>query len=534
MDIRIPNEQNIAGQHPVIIIGPNGSGKTTFGSELATLNNAEWIPATRNLEFSEEIPMQTSEQAENSLKTSKTQQRNDIWRQANDLISLLAKLKAEDSASAIAFKRSYRSGERTDPPLTKIEQLASIWNSLFPKREIDFSSYSPKVKAGHRSTSTPFAIGKMSGGERVALYLLAKIIDAPSGIIVIDEPEVHFHGVLARKFWNTLETLRKDCRFVYITHDLPFAVSRDNGQFIIVTSETERQILPPQTNITDEIIESVLGAATFSITAKNFLFCEGSKFNKKDDGLYSAWLEEDDTVVIPVGSCEQVIKCVEVFNRNEAIKGLTAKGIIDRDFRSDDFLGNLPANIHALDLHEIESIYCTETVFKAIAKYLGKNEADAGNSHLQFIAKAKKHFTDNHNERNKIVLERTKQRTEEQAKKLLNRLGTEENIDVIKAKYLEALNMTNWPFSPETFFDEERQRIENALTPTASINDLLRLFPGKILLSLALGELHMTQNDFLNLAISALNIPSNDDIDALKVLKSDLPIALESHKPFRL
>ena len=87
IEIKIQPDQTIAGIHPVIIIGPNGSGKTTFGSQLASHNGAEWIPATRNLEFGDAIPMQTTEQAENSLSSSKNQQRSQIWTQANDLIS---------------------------------------------------------------------------------------------------------------------------------------------------------------------------------------------------------------------------------------------------------------------------------------------------------------------------------------------------------------------------------------------------------------------------------------------------------------
>lgn len=533
IEIKIQPDQTIPGTHPVIIIGPNGSGKTTFGSQLASNNGAEWIPATRNLEFGDAIPMQTTEQAENSLTSSKNQQRSQIWTQANDLISLLSKLKAEENTSAIAFQKAFRAGHREDSPLTKIEKLTGIWNSLFPKREIDFSSYSPKVKASHRTNPSQFAIGRMSGGERVALYLLARIIVAPSGIIVVDEPELHFHGVLARKFWNTLEILRTDCRFVYITHDLPFALSRNNAQFIIVTSEVDRQILPPQTNIPDEIIEGVLGAASFSISAKKFIFCEGSKLNKKDDELYSTWLQDDGTVVIPVGSCEEVIKCVEVFNNNEAIVGLQAKGIIDRDYRSDEFLDGLPENIEPLALHEIESLYCTKNVFYAVAKYLGTSTADIESKYSDFITEGKRHFTDNTLEKNKIILERTKQRTEEKSKSILNSLHTETNIDTVKISYLAALNIGNWTFSPENYFDEEKTRIEGILGETSTHDDLLRLLPGKTLFPRIISSLGMTQESFLNLVISALNAPTETEQTPLQILKTELIKALEPYKPFQ-
>jgi len=57
-------------------------------------------------------------------------------------------------------------------------------------------------------------------------YLAGRVLDSESTIIIVDEPEVHFHSRLAARFCNEMKALRPDCRLVYVTHDLPFALSR--------------------------------------------------------------------------------------------------------------------------------------------------------------------------------------------------------------------------------------------------------------------------------------------------------------------
>lgn len=524
LPIKLPDNSEIAGIHPVVLIGPNGSGKTTFGNNLSKANNAEWIGATRNLEFADSISMQTPEQAKNQVTSQKQNQKNSPWVQSSELNQLLAKLKAEDAESAINYRNNAIEETGLKPEMTKIIQLTNIWNSIFPKREIDFSSYSPKVKSSHRSDSAPFGISRMSGGERVALYLLARILDASTGLIFIDEPEIHFHGVLAKKFWNELEILRPDCRFVYITHDLPFAISRTNVQFIIVYSESEQKVLEQQNNIPDDVVESVLGAATFSVSATKVVFCEGSKSAKRDDEFYSAWFDSDDTAVISVGGCNDVIKCVDVFNDNPAIQGANATGIIDRDFRADDYLSNLEDKITVLPVHEIESLFCIKDLFLIIGKHLGKSEKELTGLYDEIIEDFANHFNQNAVEKKKVILERVKQRTEWQSKNLLNAVNDpSKDIKDIKEEYLSALKIENWGFSPEGFFDEEEGKIEKILADK-DIKGLLEVFPGKIFFGKIVGKLGITQTVFLNILISALN-------DPLSEIRSEIITALRSYLP---
>src|SRR6185312_12461717 len=77
----------------------------------------------------------------------------------------------------------------------------------------------------------------MSDGERTCLYLAARVLTAESGILVIDEPELHMHRKLAIDYWNKLEEMRPDVRFVYVTHELHFALSRRDPTLIVIRDE---------------------------------------------------------------------------------------------------------------------------------------------------------------------------------------------------------------------------------------------------------------------------------------------------------
>lgn len=488
--IKLLDEENeIIGSHPVAIIGPNGSGKTTFGNKLSISNNGEWISATRNLDFADSIQMNTPEQTASDFDSQKTRQKNSPWRLSSELNHLLAKIKAEDAQSAINFRNAAIVNPGQTPEDTKVLHLTGLWNAIFPEREIDFTSYNPKVTANHVSGTEPFGISKMSGGERVALYLLARIIDSPNGLIFVDEPEIHFHSVLAKEFWNTLENFRSGCRFIYITHDLHFALSRRDVQFIIVSSETDQRVLEQANRIPPEIFQSVLGAATFSISTNKVVFCEGAENNNMDDVFYSAWFNSPSIAVVPVGSCEEVIKCVDVFNNNPVIQGATAIGIIDRDYRSDNFITQLPENITILPVHEFESLFCIKMIFMLLGKRFGKPENELSTLYQEAISQIISRFSQNETEIKKIVLERVKQRTELQLKNMFNS-GTDptKSYEDLKTEFLNAVDSGNWVFSPEDYFEEEKTKMNQSIS-NVDIEAVLELIPGKSIVGIFVKKL---------------------------------------------
>jgi ABC-type cobalamin/Fe3+-siderophores transport system ATPase subunit len=504
LSITLKNNKVINGTHPIVIIGANGSGKTTYANQLAKNQNSEWIGATRNLQFSDNIPMQTHEAAIRDVNHLKNTQRNQPWALSNELSQLLTKLKAEDSESAVKYRDSSFISLGVKPELTKIVKLRNIWNSIFPQREIDLSTYSPKVKAHHRNNIPEFGISRMSGGERVALYLLARILDASPGLIFVDEPEIHFHSILAKKFWNELEKLRNDCRFIYVTHDVTFATSRKNVQFVIVHSDTEQILLEQHNQIPETVIDQVLGAATFSVCTKNIVFHEGSKGNKRDDDLYAAWFYNENIATIPVGSCDEVMKCVDVINENKTIQGAKAIGIVDRDFHPDEYIESLKDTVHVLPFHEVESLFCLKDVFFAVGKQLRKSIEELERMYAVFVEKAYDHFKNESIDKKKLILERVKQKTEWKNKSLLNGLSNpNKDIATLKSDYVNALKVENWSISPENHFDSEIEMVEQILSEN-NIEKFLRIFQGKILLGIVVQPLGINPNTYVDIVISIL------------------------------
>ena len=73
----------------------------------------------------------------------------------------------------------------------------------------------------------------MSDGERVIFYLAGEVICAPANsIIIIDEPEMHIHSSLINTFFDLIEAERQDCSFIYLTHNIDFAFTRQNAKKI--------------------------------------------------------------------------------------------------------------------------------------------------------------------------------------------------------------------------------------------------------------------------------------------------------------
>ena len=70
----------------------------------------------------------------------------------------------------------------------------------------------------------------MSDGERVIFYLTGEVVCAPeNSIIIIDEPEMHIHKSLIKTLFDLIEIERPDCSFIYLTHDIDFAFTRQNA-----------------------------------------------------------------------------------------------------------------------------------------------------------------------------------------------------------------------------------------------------------------------------------------------------------------
>ncbi|MEI9907281.1 MAG: hypothetical protein WDO06_04610 [Actinomycetota bacterium] len=87
-----------------------------------------------------------------------------------------------------------------------------------------------------------------------------------------------------------MEGERPDIRFVYVTHDLSFALSRSNVQYALANPNSGLKILPLEVDLPSDIAEILLGSASLSFYASRVIFTEGTA-NSLDNAFYDAWFK---------------------------------------------------------------------------------------------------------------------------------------------------------------------------------------------------------------------------------------------------
>lgn len=208
----------------------------------------------------------------------------------------------------------------------------------------------------------------MSDGERAIFYLIAQaLVAAESSLLVIDEPELHVHPSIMSSLWDEIEAARKDCAFLFITHDLNFASTRAAPKYLIKTYASQPawtiESVPENTGFSEEVTTLILGSR------RPILFVEGDGASL-DLSIYRCCYPQ--WTVIPRGSCEQVIHAVVTMRANEILTRVTCAGIVDADdFTADDieYLNGL--GVFPLPVSEVENLILLPEVSRAIAQQEG-------------------------------------------------------------------------------------------------------------------------------------------------------------------
>jgi AAA domain, putative AbiEii toxin, Type IV TA system len=443
---------------------------------------------------------------------------------------VLAELKAEDAQSAVEFRnKAEAGGVLGKPEITGLKKLERLWRLTFPGRKLDLSTYDPKVRWSHTSRTTEhYNANEMSDGERGALYLITRILRASPGVVIVDEPEVHFHALLARSFWDVAEAERPDCRFIYITHDLPFALSRSGARIGIVTSSTELELVPENSDIPPKIYESILGAASLSVIAKRIVFCEGKYGQSLDIHVYGTWFQSPDTVVVPVGGCGEVRQAVSVFATNPLIKNATPLGVVERDFWPDYYLADLAANgLHVLPAHEIEGLLCLREVAEPVAHQIA--HADFPATFAAFEDNVRRKFAGVYE--HKLILERAKREVDCKLVGLANAANPDGDLKATRDNFTRAVDVTRAIPDVGAIFDAHRKIVSEAIAGSAS--KFLKILPGKDCLGILCGQLGVTKERYLGLITTALNQPDVGGEPKFEYLRQALVAALTPHLPAR-
>ncbi len=395
MNIILPKKLN--SQEPItidckniVVIGANGSGKTRLGTDIENRYNKEThrISAQKSLSMPKEVSPKSKLRAESEFLYGNFNENNPSkniqfkigsrWGQnpntflLNDYDKLMILLHTEEYEESIKFKEEYKPGQGTEKPITKLDRIQNIWEYVLPYRKL-------VKKAGSIETypiKTPdsrYNASEMSDGERVIFYLIGEVISVPeNSIIIIDEPEMHIHKSITKKLWDEIEQERIDCTFIYLTHDIDFASSRQDATKVWAKgfdgTSWDYEILNDNLELPEQLYLEILGSR------KPILFIEG------DDSSIDYKLLQlifTDYTIKPLGSCQKVFETTKSFNEQKGFHNIESFGLIDRDRRTDEEIEHIKTpDIWVTIVAEIENFLLLEEIVKIVAKCMMKNPDD--------------------------------------------------------------------------------------------------------------------------------------------------------------
>lgn len=376
----------------VVLIGANGSGKTTFANsirdELEKTENGIVLSAQKLLIFptysfvpTYKAAYATYERRQKDIlddkQTFDAGKSDDIpydltKKYGAEMRILVSTLLGERIARRDEYCSTIQNGDIVDINKfrSRLDEVIEVWNNLIEHRELCCdNSGNLKIKYYRNGEEKEYPAYKMSDGEREIFYVVGRVLLAKeSSLIIIDEPELHLHKAILNKLWDTLEQKRNDCMFIYLTHDIDFASTRIAKKCWLKSYTAnmleEWELEPIMDNMIPEpLLMKLLGSR------KKVLFCEGRK-RSLDCQIFEILFP--NYTITPVDSCSDVINYTKAFNKISN-KYAEAFGIIDRDFRVKEQLDKLATEkVFSYDVAEIENLFLIEDFIKGFASY--KNE----------------------------------------------------------------------------------------------------------------------------------------------------------------
>lgn len=384
MKIELPQHKNkhqtqyTSDLHTLTIIGANGAGKSRFGDEIAQMQEGKvfCISALKALFITPENDKRTGNNITriyNELQNKATYKTEAIDTEFERLIYLLM---YEEFVNVMSYKHNNAGKGRL--PRTKLDRVQRRWESIFPENKMLRASGNLSIKG--EKDPRPYSPMRLSDGEKTVFYLLASVLFADShSIIMVEDPEVFLHHSIMKSVWESVEQLRPDCTFIYLTHDLEFAASRNESSCIWVKSFDAEQktwdyeMLRSPDELPEDIYLDLLGSR------KPILFIEGTDNRSIDVRLYTLLYPE--YTVKPLGGCSKVIETTRTFSDLKSFHHIESHGIVDRDRRTDKEAESLRLrNIAVPDVAEVENLLLIEPVLHVVSRRMGQNPNTAVNT----------------------------------------------------------------------------------------------------------------------------------------------------------
>ena len=269
------------------------------------------------------------------------------------------------------------------------------------------------------------------------------------------------------KLWNEIEKTRPDCTFVYITHDIDFALSRTNAVKIWTRGydgkDWDYEVLAEETPIPETLYLEILGSRA------PVLFIEGD-LNSIDYKLLPHIFP--DLTIKPLGSCEKVFNTTTSFNGKKEFHQVSAYGLIDRDRMTEENITHIATpNIWIANVAEIENFLLLEGVVKSVASAINRDAntifEQVKNNVIAFFAR----------EIEKQALEHTMAQ--------LDRIF-QKTVNMKEIKSFEALDKSLQDFVPQSYgkdiFDKTRNAFQDMID-NSKYDEILQVFNNKGIVS---------------------------------------------------
>lgn len=363
------------------IIGGSGAGKTKFMKKLMELTGERtYCLSAIKAPFPEREESRLPGSIDHLYSLAASRRPYMRTNAVSELEKLIYMLFADEFEQLLKLKEKNKKGNLHKFPPTKLDKLKTIWEKIFPGNKI-------VTTAGTLMFSTIagedlIAAESLSQGEMAVLYYVAGVLYAmQNAVIFIDAPSLFLHPTILNALWNSIETLRPDCTFVYNSVDVEFVSSRSRNVILWVKSfEASKNLWDYEVITPGEIREDIFIELVGS--RKPVLFIEGDQTHSIDSKLYP--LVFPDFTVKPLGSCDKVIETTRSFNGLTNMHHLESHGIVDRDRRTPQEVSYLrKKSIMVPEVAEVENFFLLEDVVKTMAKLRGKNPE-------QIISKVKK------------------------------------------------------------------------------------------------------------------------------------------------
>lgn len=280
-------------------------------------------------------------------------------------------------------------GEASAAPDDPLKPYNDLLGELFPGyefQEVAAEDFQLKVKIPSGDI-IPFQ--DLSSGEKEVFFILAFFIrnDVTASPIIIDEPELHLHPELARKFIRQMRKIRPENQVWIGTHSAELIDEAGRERTIYVRRKVDNpsigECIPADTEESEiAILRDLFGYSGFVGISKKIVFSEGD-YASADRKTFTGLFPElsDEIKIIPAGSA------TNVYRINRAILALLESDfarcefylIRDRDYLSDDVVAKhskqMDGRLFILDRHQIENYLLDEEILAGVLNRIYRQDA---------------------------------------------------------------------------------------------------------------------------------------------------------------